>query len=123
VEGTRTAAAADEDGPDLLGFPFEAVDELAAFAAAGAAGNRDRLAPARVSTLLVVEESTPMGSARDWEGPAGSDSADERRESALGRAEDPRRAVEARPDGLAGDGFEVHAPAPAAAVAGRGERY
>src|SRR5438445_6540254 len=60
----------------------------------------------------------PMGSARDWEGPARSDSTDESRESALGCAEDPRRAVEARPDGLAGDGFAVHAPASAAAVAG-----
>src|SRR6266566_4593527 len=33
-------------------------------------------------------------------------------------AEDPRRAVEARPDGLAGDGVEVHGPASEAAVAG-----
>src|SRR5213592_2322753 len=50
-------------------------------------------------------------SARDWEGPAGSDTADEPRESAVGCAEDPRRAVEARPYCLAGDGFEVHGPA------------
>jgi transposase InsO family protein len=28
VEGTRTAAAADADGPDLLGFPIEAVGDL-----------------------------------------------------------------------------------------------
>src|SRR5438132_8643906 len=33
---------------------------------------------------------------------------DEPRESALGCAEDPRRAVEAGRDGLAGDGFAVH---------------
>src|SRR2546425_10987818 len=59
-----------------------------------------------------------MGSARDWEGPAGSDTADEPRESAVGCAEDPRRAVEARPDCLAGDGVEVHGPASEAAVAG-----
>src|SRR5206468_4715661 len=84
VEGSRTAAAADGDGPDLLGFPIEAVDELATFAAGSAAGDGDWLAPAGISTLLGVEESTPMGSARDWEGPAGSDSADELRESALG---------------------------------------
>jgi hypothetical protein len=58
------------------------------------------------------------GRPRDWERTAGSYSADEPRESALGRAEDPRRAVEAWADGLAGGGFEVHAPAPAAAVAG-----
>ena len=37
VEGSRTAAAADGDGPNLLGFPIEAVDELAAFAAGSAA--------------------------------------------------------------------------------------
>src|SRR5207247_10839811 len=84
VEGARAAAAADGDGPDLLGFPIEAVDELATFAAGSAAGDGDWLAPAGISTLLGVEESTPMGSARDWEGPAGSDSADELRESALG---------------------------------------
>src|SRR5438445_5349313 len=71
-----------------------------------------------VRSVLGMEESTPMGSARDWEGPAGSDTADEPRESALGCTEDPRRAVEAGPDGFAGDGFAVHAPASAAAVAG-----
>jgi putative transposase len=51
-----------------------------------------------------------MRSARDWEGPAGSDTADEPRESAVGCSEDPRRVVEAWPDCLAGDGFEVHGP-------------
>src|SRR6059036_3190701 len=40
------------------------------------------------------------------------------RANPLGRAEDPWRATEAGPDGIAGDGFEVHAPAAAAAVAG-----
>src|SRR5437773_6941527 len=40
------------------------------------------------------------------------------RANPLGCAEDPRRAVEAGPDGFAGDGFAVHAPASAAAVAG-----
>src|SRR5947199_5015657 len=64
------------------------------------------------------KESTPMGSARDWEGPAGSDTADEPRQSPLGCTKNPRRAVEARPNGLAGDGFEVHGPASEAAVAG-----
>ena len=39
VEGARAAAAADGDGPDLLGFPIEAVDELATFAAGSAAGD------------------------------------------------------------------------------------
>jgi transposase InsO family protein len=118
VEGASAAAEADTDRPDLLGSAVKAVEELAVFAAGGAAGDPGRLAPPGIQTLLGVEEPTPMGSARDWERTAGSYSADEPRESALGRAEDPRRAVEAWPDGLAGSGFEVHAPAPAAAVAG-----
>ena len=33
-----------------------------------------------VRSVLGMEESTPMGSARDWEGTAGSDSADEPRD-------------------------------------------
>src|SRR6058998_1972330 len=118
VEGSRTAAAADGDGPDLLGFPIEAVDELATFTAGSAAGDGGWLAPPGLQALLGMEESTPMWAARDWEGPAGSDTADEPRESAVGCAEDPRRAVEARPDCLAGDGVEVHGPASEAAVAG-----
>src|SRR5882724_9092659 len=118
VEGAPAAATAHGYGPDLLGRAVEALEELAEFAADGAARDRGRLAPAGVQALLGVEESTPMGSARDREGTAGSDSADEPRESALGCTEDPRRAVEAGPDGFAGDGFAVHAPASAAAVAG-----
>src|SRR5262244_639465 len=47
------------------------------------------------------------GSARDWEGPAGSDSADEPRESALGCAKDPRRAAEARSNGIPRDGVQT----------------
>jgi hypothetical protein len=46
------------------------------------------------------------------------DRVDELRQSALGRAADPRRTAEAGPDGLAGDGFEVYVPVSAAAVAG-----
>src|SRR2546425_1211091 len=80
--------------------------------AGGAARDRGAVAPPGLQALLGMEESTPMGSARDWEGPAGSDTADEPRESAVGCAEDPRRAVEARPDRLAGDGVEVHCPWP-----------
>src|SRR5438094_1044308 len=40
------------------------------------------------------------------------------RANPLGRAADPWRATEARPDGIAGDGFEIRAPASEAAVAG-----
>src|SRR5437867_13085969 len=118
VEGSRTAAAADGDGPNLVGFPIEAVDELATFAAGSAAGDGDWLAPAGISTLLGVEESAPKRSPHDRDGAARPDLADEPRESAVGCAEDPRRAVEARPDCLAGDGVEVHSPASEAAVTG-----
>src|SRR5262249_24093162 len=116
VAGASGPAAADEDGPDLLARSVETLGELAKLLAGGAARDRGAVAPPGLQALLGMEESTPMGSARDWEGPAGSDSADEPRESALGCAEDPRRAVEAGPYGLAGDGFEVHAPVSAAAV-------
>src|SRR2546425_3525709 len=118
MEGTSATATADGDGPDLLGRAVEALEEFPEFFAGGAARGCGAVAPSGLQALLGMEESTPMGSARDWEGTAGSDSADEPRESALGCAEDPRRAVEAGPDGLASDGFEVHAPASAAAIAG-----
>src|SRR6266436_837689 len=94
VEGARAAAAADGDGPDLLGFPIETVGGLAAFAAGSAAGDGGWLAPAGISTLLGVEESAPIRSAPDQYRAPRSDSADELRESAVGCAEDPRRAVE-----------------------------
>jgi len=118
VESASAAATADGDGPDLLGRAVETLEELAEFFAGGAARDRGAVALRGLPALLGMEESPPMGSARDWAGTAGSDSADEPRESALGCAEDPRRAVKAGPDGLAGDGFAVHAPASAAAVAG-----
>src|SRR5437870_5913170 len=111
VESASATAAADGDGPDLLDRGGETLEELAEFLAGGAARDRGAVAPPGLQALLGMEESTPMGSARDWEGPAGSDTADEPRESAVGCAEDPRRAVEARADGLAGDGVEVHSPA------------
>ena len=118
VESASATAAADGDGPDLLDRGGETLEELAEFLAGGAARDRGAVAPPGLQALLGMEESTPMGSARDWEGPAGSDTADEPRESAVGCAEDPRRAVEARPDCLAGDGVDVHVPASEAAVAG-----
>src|SRR6267378_6081945 len=87
-------------------------------AAEGTARDRGRLAPAGIQALLGVEESTTTRSARDQDGAPRSDSADEPRQSSLGCAKDPRRAAEAGPDGIAGDGLEVHGPAAAAAVAG-----
>jgi tetratricopeptide (TPR) repeat protein len=76
------------------------------------------VAPAGLQSLLGMEESTPTGSAGDWEGTPRSDSADEPRQSPVGSTKNPRRAVEAGPDGLGGDGFEIHGPASAAAVTG-----
>src|SRR5437870_10202158 len=81
VEGSRTAAAADGDGPNLLGFPIEAVDELATFAADSAAGDGGWRAPAGISPLLGVEESAPIRSAPDQYRAPRSDSADELRQS------------------------------------------
>src|SRR2546430_4865464 len=108
VESASATAAADGDGPDLLDRGGETLEELAEFLAGGAARDGGAVAPPGLQALLGMEESTPMGSARDWEGPAGSDTADEPRESAVGCTENPRRTAEARPDGLAGDGVEVH---------------
>jgi hypothetical protein len=118
LEGAAAAATADGFGPDVLGRAIQVLEELAEFLAGGAARDRGAVAPPGLQALLGMEESTPMGSARDWEGPAGSDTADEPRESAVGCPEDPRRAVEARPYRLAGDGVEVHSPASEAAIAG-----
>src|SRR5437667_6704102 len=118
VESASATAAADGDGPDLLDRVGETLEELAEFLAGGAARDRGAVAPPGLQALLGMEESTPMGSARDWEGPAGSDTADEPRESAVGCTENPRRTAEARPDGLAGDGVEVHGRASEVAVTG-----
>src|SRR5205807_7016305 len=65
VEGAPATPTANGDGPNLLGSAVEAVDELAAFAAGGTARDGGRLAPARIPTLLGVEESLPTRSAQD----------------------------------------------------------
>src|SRR5215510_4666776 len=75
VEGASATAAADEDGPDLLGRAVETLEELAEVLAGSAARDRGAVAPPGLPALLGMEESTPLGSAQDWEGPAGSDSA------------------------------------------------
>src|SRR5207249_8052698 len=118
VESASATAAADGDGPDLLDRVVETLEELAECLAGGAVRDRGAVAPPGLQALLGMEESTPMGSARDWEGPAGSDTADEPRESAVGCTENPRRTAEARPNDLAGDGVEIHDPASEAAVTG-----
>src|SRR5206468_2804814 len=80
VEGAPAAPTADGYGPDLLGRAVEALEELAEFAADRAARDRGAVAPPGFQAVLGMEVSTPMGSARDWEGTAGSDSADEPRD-------------------------------------------
>src|SRR4029450_12789646 len=102
VESASATAAADGDGPGLLDRGVEPLEELAEFLAGGAARDRGAVAPPGLQALLGMEESTAMGSVRDW-GPAGCDTADEPRESAVGCAEDPRRAAETGSDGLASD--------------------
>ena len=92
--------------------------ELAAFVVGGPAADGDWLAPPGISTLLGVEESATIRSACDRYGAARSNSANEPRQSSVGCATDSRRAAEARPGGLAGDGVEVHASVSAPAVTG-----
>ena len=118
LEGAPAATAADGDGPTLLGAAVKVVDELAAVAAPGAAGDCGRLAPPRVSALLGVEEPPTIRSADDQSGTARSNSADEPRQSSVGRTTNPRRVAEAGRNGLASDGVEVHGPTSSAAVAG-----
>src|SRR5437660_854501 len=79
VEGAPAAAAAHGYGPDLLGRAVEALEELAEFAADGAARDRGRLAPAWIQMLLGVEESAPTRSAQAWNRAARADLADEPR--------------------------------------------
>src|SRR5437870_1122536 len=117
VEGAPATAAAYGVGPDLLGSAVEGVDELAAFAARGTAGNGGRLAPGGIQTLLGVEESAARSAEDSGRAPR-SDSADEPRQSPVGCTENPRRTTEARPSDLAGDGVEIHDPASEAAVTG-----
>ena len=90
VQGAPAAAAADGDRSDLLGSAVEAVDELAAFVAGGPAADRGWLAPAGISTLLGVEESATIRSAGDQCGPPTPDSANELRQSSVGRAKNSR---------------------------------
>jgi len=58
--------------------------ELASLAPGGATGDRRRLTPPGIQTLLGVEKSTPTRSAYDQHRAPRSDSADESRQSSLG---------------------------------------
>jgi hypothetical protein len=90
VEGPPTTTAAERHGLNVLGSAVETIDELAAFVAGGPARDGGWLAPARVSTLLGLEESATFRSPRDQCGPPCPDSANELRQSSLGRAKNPR---------------------------------
>src|SRR2546422_4025141 len=68
MEGAPAAATADGYGPDLLGGAVKALEELTIFSAGGAARDRGAVAPSGLQALLGMEESTPTGSARDWDG-------------------------------------------------------
>jgi len=59
------------------------------------AGDGAAMAPSGVSDLLALEVAEAGRAAEDRPGTAGSDSADERGKSALGRVSHPRRAVDA----------------------------
>src|SRR5437773_10730365 len=59
VEGAPAAAAAHGDGPDVLGRAVEALEELAEFAADGAARDRGRLARAGFRRLWGGKGSRP----------------------------------------------------------------
>jgi putative transposase len=85
--------------------------------AVGAARDRGPVAPPGLPPLLGMEDPTPTGSADSQYRAPRSGAADEPRQSAVGCTENPRGATQARPDGLAGDGIEVHASASEAAVA------
>src|SRR5881397_2030458 len=61
VEGAPAAAAAHSDGPDVLGRAVEALEELAEFAADGAARDRGRLAPAGVQALWAWKSQRRRG--------------------------------------------------------------
>jgi hypothetical protein len=86
VEVAPATPTADGDGPDLLGFGVAGMEELAAGAARGAAGDRSRLAPAGIQTLLDLEEPRPKRSPRGQHGATRADRTSEPRQSSLGRA-------------------------------------
>ena len=83
MEGAPAAPTAGGYGPNLLGRAVEALEELAEFSAGGAARDRGAVAPSGLQPLLGMEESTPMGSARDRDGAPRLDSADEPRQPSL----------------------------------------
>ena len=81
VEGAPATATADGGGPDFLGSAIEGVDELAAYAAGGAARDGGAVAPSGLQAVLGMEESATMRSAYDQHRAPRSDSADKLRMS------------------------------------------
>ena len=80
------------------------------------AGDRHRLAPARLSSVLDVEEPTPHRAPGRATRRSRLDSRDVHRESALGRAADSRGAAEVGNLGESIDRRQVHAAASTPAV-------
>src|SRR5712692_7998932 len=86
---------AREDGSRPLGHAGARLDRMASAARYRQTGDRDRLAPTGLSTLVDLEESTPDGATDGARRHPHVDSDDGGGEPALGCAADPRRTLEA----------------------------
>ena len=101
----------------VLGVAVTRVERLANGTRHREARDRRRLASDGLSAVLGLEESSAHGPAARPSRCARADSEGGARESALGRATDPRRAAEARRAGLTGNHCEVHQAAGDTALA------
>ena len=101
----------------VLGVAVTRVERLANGTRHREARDRRRLASDGLSAVLGLEESSAHGPAARPSRCARADSEGGARESALGRATDPRRAAEARRAGLTGNHCEVHRAAGDTALA------
>ena len=102
--------------PATLGLAVRRVARMADGGRHREARDRARLASAGLPPALDLEESAPSGPTRGACGRPRVDSHDVGHESAVGRAEDSRRALEAGHRRLRSDRREVHGASPAPAV-------